>query len=222
MNTIIFILHIAVICTLTLMALRCSLELMIAWISLLTITMNLFVMKQITLFGLDVTSSDALAIGYLLGLNLIQEFFGKKMAQRSVAISFFISLSFVILSYIHISYTPNEYDTSQTHFILLLRQVPRIFIASLISFLVVQCIDINFFGFLRKKTNGRFLVGRTVLSLLLSQTLDTFLFSFLGLYGIVNNLGHIIFLSLAIKGSCIACAAPFVSLAKYIRTSHAL
>ena len=110
MNSIILVLHVTSVCVLTLFALRFGKELMIAWLSLLAVAMNLFVLKQITLFGLCVTSSDALAVGYLLGLNLIQEFFGGKTARKTVWISLFISASFVLLSQIHLAYTPNHYD----------------------------------------------------------------------------------------------------------------
>lgn len=194
---------------------------MIAWLALLSIAMNLFVLKQITLFGLSVTSSDALAVGYLLGLNLIQEFFGSKSARQTIWISLFISISFVLLSQIHLAYAPNQYDVTQAHFSSLLTPMPRIIIASLITSLIVQLIDLSFFGFLRKKTEGRYLTGRITLALILSQSLDTVLFSFLGLYGIVENTLHIMILSLTIKGVVILFSTPFVFLSKRV-VRHAI
>ena len=71
MNFLVLCLHITTICALTILAMRFGKEVMIAWLSMLVVAMNLFVLKQITLFGLCVTSSDALGVGYLLGLNLI-------------------------------------------------------------------------------------------------------------------------------------------------------
>ena len=94
--------------------------------------------------------------------------------------------------------------------------MPRIMIASLFSFIIVQLIDLSFFGFLRKKTEGKFLTGRATLALILSQLLDTLLFSFLGLYGLVENIGHIMLLSLSIKGIVILFSAPFIYLSKRI------
>jgi uncharacterized integral membrane protein (TIGR00697 family) len=116
MNSVILALHVAIVCGLSLFALRFGKELLISWLSLLAVAMNLFVLKQITLFGLSVTSSDALGVGYLLGLNLIQEFFGRKTARQTVWISLFIASGFVLLSQIHLAYAPNRYDLAQSHF----------------------------------------------------------------------------------------------------------
>jgi uncharacterized integral membrane protein (TIGR00697 family) len=216
MNSVILALHVAIVCGLSLFALRFGKELLISWLSLLAVAMNLFVLKQITLFGLSVTSSDALGVGYLLGLNLIQEFFGRKTARQTVWISLFIASGFVLLSQIHLAYAPNRYDLAQSHFTFLFTPMPRLIFASLFSFLAVQLIDLSFFGFLREKTSGKYLTGRITLALILSQTLDTLLFSFLGLYGIVAHISHIILFSLAIKGVVILLSTPFIYLSKRV------
>ena len=216
LNLLILTLHVATISALTLFALRFGKELMVAWLCILAVVMNLFVLKQITLFGLSVTSSDALAVGYLLGLNLIQEFFGRAFARKCVWISLFTSCGFVLLSQIHLLYAPNQFDLSQPHFIFLFNPMPRIIFASLFSFLTVQLFDLTFFSFLREKTAGKYLTSRIALALVISQTLDTLLFSYLGLYGIVASLTHIICLSLAVKGVVILLSTPFVSLSKKI------
>lgn len=216
MNALILVLHITLVSGLSLLALRLGKELMIAWLSLLAVAMNLFVLKQITLFGLSVTPSDPLGVGYLLGLNLIQEFFGRKIARKIVWISLFVSCGFVLLSQVQLAYIPNRYDLAHPHFSFLLTPMPRLMIASLLSFLLVQMCDLTFFGFLRKKTSGKYLTGRTTLALILSQTLDTILFSFLGLFGLVENIGHIILFSLAVKGTVILFSTPFVYFSKRI------
>jgi uncharacterized integral membrane protein (TIGR00697 family) len=210
------LLHITTVCSLTLVALRCGKEMMIAWLSLLVIIMNLFLLKQVTLFGLNVTTSDALGIGYLLGLNLIQEFFGRKEARRAVWISLFIACSFLLLSSIHLIYLPNKYDSAHLHFQSILQPMPRIVFASLFSFLVIQWIDLAFFGFLKERFKGRYLTIRTTTTLFLSQILDTLLFSYLGLYGLVASVPHIICLCLLIKGIVILFSAPFITFSKRI------
>jgi len=220
MNSIILCLHISTICGLTLFALRCGKEAMVAWLCLLAVAMNLFVLKQITLFGLSVTSSDALAVGYLLGLNLIQEFFGRRFARKSIFISLFISCSFVFLSQIHLFYLPNQFDLTHSHFISLFRPMPRLILASLISFVIVQLFDLAFFSFLREKTAGKYLTARVTVALIFSQTLDTILFSYFGLYGLVSSVIHVICLSLAIKGIIIFLSAPFVALSRKVAFTY--
>jgi queuosine precursor transporter len=216
MNFFILCLHITVICGMTLAALRTGLEMMIAWLCLLSVAMNLFVLKQITLFGLSVTASDALAVGYLLGLNLIQEFFGRSLARKCMWISLFISCGFLFLSQIHLLYMPNQFDLVHSHSVVLFRPMPRIILASLVSFLTVQIFDLAFFGFLKKKMEGKYLLARTASALFLSQTLDTCLFSYLALYGSVASVSHVIYVSIAMKGLVILLSTPFVALAKQI------
>lgn len=219
-NPLILCLQVATISGIVLIALRLGKESLTAWLAILVVAMNLFVLKQITLFGLHVTSSDALAVGYLLGLNLIQEFFGRKLARNVIWLSFFASSGFVILSQMMLAYTPNAFDTAQPHFLFIFSPAPRLMVASLASFLLVQLVDLAFFQYLSEKTQGKYLTLRTASALILSQTLDTLIFSFLGLYGLVASLTHVIVMSLAIKGIVILMTAPFIALSKKIAKKH--
>ena len=214
-NFLVLCIQVLIVCSISLIALRIGEKALNAWLCVVAISMNLFVIKQIKLCGLDVTATDALAVGYVLGLNLIQEYYGRRAAQWHVAISFLCSVGFVGLSYIHLWYIPNQFDTTHAHYAILLDPLPRLLFASLTSFIVIQFLDISLFAYLREKFSKRFLGIRTAISLLASQTLDTFLFRFLGLYGLVHNLWHIIILSLIIKGLIITLCAPFAELSRF-------
>lgn len=207
-------LHIAVISALTLIALRAGIGAMAAWLALLACAMNLFVLKQVTILGINATSSDALAVGYLLGLNLIQEFFGQKAGRRCLWIAFSAALAFVLLSYMQLLYRPNPFDWSTPHYSALLSPLPRLTFASLISFLIMQLVDVRIFSYLKKKSLGRFFFARQTAALLLSQLLDTVLFSCLGLFGLVHSILSIILFSFLIKSLAIFLSAPALFLAK--------
>lgn len=189
-----------------------------SWLCLLGIAMNLFINKQVSILSFNVTATDAIAIGYLLGLNIIQEYFGKKEAQKHVKIFFLVSFGFLILSHMHLWYVPNAYDTTHQAYVEVLSNLPRILIASLFSFLVIQFLDISFFNFLKNKFKN-FFTTRAFFSLTLSQILDTFIFSLIGLWGIVENLKDIILVSLAIKILIIFMASPFLTISKFFRNS---
>lgn len=182
--------------------------------------MNLFVSKQISFFGLDVTATDALAVSYLLGFNLLQEFYGKKAARSHLLISFLVSIGFVGLSLFHLIYTPNSFDETQEAFLLILSPLPRIIGASIFTFIGVQAFDITFFSWLRKKFSGKKLALRLLVCLLVSQIIDTYLFSFLALYGIVGNVTHIIHVSLAFKFSVIVLCVPLATLSQKVMAIH--
>jgi len=215
-NVFLLFVQIILVCSLTLFALKLGKEALSSFLPLLAICMNLFVVKQITLFGLQITCSEGLAVGYLLGFNLMQEFFGKEAAKKIIWLTFLSSTTFILLSQLHLLFVPNSFDSSQNHFAALFPLLPRLLIASLLSFLVVQLIDLTFFTYLKKRWRNKHLTSRISISLLLSQALDTLLFSFLALYGVVESLFHVIFFSFFIKVVVIFFSTPCATIAKRI------
>lgn len=214
MNEIIFFFQILIIVFFALRSLKFGKEALVAWVAIQALIANLFVLKQVTLFGFDVTSSDAFAIGSLLGLNFLQEYFSKEDASKATQICAVFMIFFVLVSKIHLFFEPNIHDFSHPAFELLLSPTTRLLFASMSVFLIVQQFDIRFFAYLKKSFPGWNFAARTSLVLIVSQTLDTVLFSLAGLYGIVNSVVDIIIFSLAIKLIVIFCITPFLRWAK--------
>jgi uncharacterized integral membrane protein (TIGR00697 family) len=220
MNELLFIAHTCIISISALIALYLGQAALVAFVCLQCVLANLFVIKQITLFGFSATCADAFTIGAVLGLNLLQEYFGRAITRTCIWINFFLLMFYVIVSQIHIAYIPNSYDTMQGCFVSILGFMPRIVIASFLVHLIVQWVDYALYGFLKRMLRDRYLVTRNVVSIMLTQLLDTVLFSFLGLYGIIENIWQIIFISYVIKLAAIAIASPFVLLSKKIHIHH--
>jgi uncharacterized integral membrane protein (TIGR00697 family) len=185
------------------------------FIALQAVLANLFVVKQMTFFGLNVTCSDVYAIGSLLALNVLQEFFGKEAAKKAIGLSFLTSVFFVIMAKIHLFYIPSISDETQGAFAQIFASTPRIVSASLGVYWIVQQWDYRFFSWLQTKIHP--LPIRLGISLLVSQTLDTILFSFFGLYGIVSSLSGIILISLLTKWLAIVFSVPFSTFLKNYR-----
>jgi len=217
MNELLFISHIVIISVLTITALKIGREALIAIISIYCILANLFVLKQIKLFGLYPTASDAFAVGAILGINLLQEYYGKAIAKKAVWVCFFSLIAYTILSQIHILYVPSTYDFSHQHYTALLKFMPRIAIASIFVTLVVQHINRILYSILQKQFENRFFLLRNYTALAISSLVDTILFSLLGLYGIVSNIWQIILFSYIIKLSVIILSTPLMSLARLLR-----
>jgi uncharacterized integral membrane protein (TIGR00697 family) len=215
-NELIFILHIISVAGITLGALALGPTALTSIICLFGILANLFVTKQITLFGLHVVSTDVFMVGCILGLNLLQEHYGKKAANKAIITSMIMMLTYLAMALIHLLYTPNTFDTSHPHFQTLLTPMPRIIIASLIVYFSVQLTDSQLYQALQKMFQGKKLVLRNMISMVTTQFLDTVMFTFLGLYGTVHSVVHVILVSYAIKLLIIACNAPFISLSKLI------
>ncbi len=222
-NETIFLAYIFVVSSSELIALRLGKEALISLICVQAVLVNLFVTKEIILFGLTATASDALAVGITLALNLVQEFFGPVQALRAIWISFFSTIFYGIIAVLHLAYLPSSSDVTHVAFELLLVPMPRIIVASLVVYLLVQHIDVRLYAYFFKKFNHRHFVLRNYTSTAITQFLDTLLFSLLGLFGInesfssLSTIAQIIVFSYIIKLIVIALAAPFLSLSKLIR-----
>lgn len=215
-NEFIFVAHIATISTIVLGCALLGKEALIALISVFFLLANIFVIKQIELFGLNATGADAFIIGIGFAINLLQEKWGIQISRQSIMISLATSLIYLFLSKFHLAYLPASFDNTHSHFEVLLEHATRIIIASFISYCCIQLFDTTMYAYLKKQTNGKYLILRNYASLLTSQFLDTILFSFLGLYGIVDNIWHIIFISYCIKVISIFLMTPFMYCAQPI------
>ena len=211
-NEFIFAIHATVVAGGALLALIFGRDALIALISLYVVVSNLFVTKQITLFGFDTISTDVFTIGAVFGLNLLQEHFGKSSAQRAIAISFALSILYIGLAQLHVAYLPNQFDTMHPHFAVILTPMLRIMLASVVAYLISQVFDTQFYGFLKRITRGKYLVLRNIASLSISQLFDTILFTVMALYGNVHSLLQVIVVSYTIKVVVILCTTPFIKL----------
>ncbi|MGZ6251004.1 MAG: queuosine precursor transporter [Candidatus Chromulinivorax sp.] len=216
MNYLIFLAHISIISASTLYFGRFGKSALISFISLLFVLANIFVIKQINLGNFYATTADAYIIGISFGINLIQELWGKEQAQKTIFISFACSLFYLIMGYFQIWYIPASNDISHPHFLFLMNHTLRIIIASFISYLIVQYADTIMYAYVKKKMDSKYFVLRNYISMLSSQLFDTILFSFLGLYGIVHNIIHIMSISYLIKVIAIFLTTPFIYYAKKI------
>jgi len=199
MNEWFFFLHLALVSLFLWPAYRFGREGLICWIALQPIMANLFVLKQIDFFGYTVTCSDVYAVACALGLNVLQEYFGKEAAQKAVRLCFYLMVFFLVMSQCQLLYQPSTHDTAHVAYDAILSVAPRLVIASILSFVTVQLIDVHFFAFLKRRAASLPLLYRNLISLTLSQLIDTLLFSFLGLWGYVSHLFDVILVSFLIK-----------------------
>lgn len=205
MNELLFFSHTFLVIAFVLWAARLGKSSLIALIALQGVLANLFVVKQMSLFGFSVTCSDVFSVGAIFALNLLQEYYGRDSARLALKISLLSLLFFSCMSQLHLLYLPLGSDP----FLPVLSSTPRIVMASIGVFYLVQQIDLRLFGLLKGP-----LALRMAISLLATQFLDTALFSFFGLYGLVESLFDIILVSYLIKCLIIAASSTLVALAK--------
>lgn len=215
-NEIIFVAHVSLVSLATILFARLSKEALVAYISLLFVIANIFVIKQVQLWGWYATSADAFIIGVSFGINLLQEIWGKNIARQTVWISFACSAFYMIMAQFLLAYHPAAGDVTHIHFVQLMSNTQRIILASFVSYIITQMADTYLYAYVRRRTNDKYFVARNYLSMCSSQLFDTILFSFLGLYGIMQNILHIMIVSYALKLFAIVLTTPFLMSAKKI------
>lgn len=209
-NECIFFLSIGFIAASTLFALHMSTLALSALVCLEVVLMNLFVTKEIVLFGMHATSSDALGVGAVLGINLLREYCGRESARDTVYVSFALMVFYTISSFIFLAYNPASTDTQHVHFMAILSPMPRIMGASLITYFVIELFEYYVYDWLKVATQSRFVVARNYGVLFATQFLDTVMFTVLGLWGVVEHVGDIIMISYAIKMITVLVATPVI------------
>jgi queuosine precursor transporter len=160
---------------------------------------NLLVLKQAVLFRFVATCADPFTIGATLGLNLLQEFYGKAVAKKAIIITFFLLLFYTVMTYVHVWYIPAAVDIMHNHYQALFATTPRIACASLFTYSLVQWLDYLIYGFLKGWLHNRFIHVRSFVSIVICQAVDTVLFTFLGLGNIVERPWDVIVVSYSIK-----------------------
>ncbi|MCH9614094.1 MAG: queuosine precursor transporter [Chlamydiia bacterium] len=206
-NELIFFLHIGTLIGIVLLTKRYGKIGLISSFVLQVVLANLFVAKQITLFGLHVTGSDAFTISAFLTLAIVQQHYGKEAADNAVKASLVSLVFFLVMSQIHLLYQPSSFDTMHPAYKSILSLSPRIFASSLIVTVLAQKLSVELFH--RLKLSNVVLKSALVISI--AQAFDTIAFSYLGLYGIVGAIGEIILFSYLIKLIVIGTMTPLVT-----------
>lgn len=146
-----------------------------------TLMMNLFVLKEFQLFGLWVTGGNALYGALFLITDVLGENHGKKAAYKAVVIGFMTSLFFVIASQVLINFVNLDPAYATEHYSEHFSLLPRVLLGSLLAYGIAQSLDVWLFGHFKAKTGGKLLWLRNNASTLISQAIDSVIFTAVGL-----------------------------------------
>lgn len=149
------------------------------YVVLAIITCNIEVLKQVEMFGLPVTLGNVLYGSIFLTSDIMAEVYGKAQARKAVWLGFAAMLLSTLFIQIALHFKPNEYDAAHPHLVALFQFLPRIAVASLLAYLISQHFDVWVFIRIKQAMQGRALWIRKNASTLLSQGLDTVLFTLL-------------------------------------------
>jgi len=144
--------------------------------------------KLIVLFGLVVPAGTILFSVTFLLTDLLSEVYGKREAYRAVCLGLVAQVLLLCSIAIAIRWPSPVYWEGQEAFASALGNTWRIVIASLVAYILSQSHDVWAFHLLKRLTNDKHLWLRNNLSTLVSQTIDSVVFSaiaFLGLFPIL-------------------------------------
>lgn len=185
-----------------------------------TLLGNIAVCKCIDLFGLSTTAGNVLYASTFLVTDILSEKYGKKDARRAVLYSFSIMLLWLLGSQMILLFTPNANDYINESLKVVFGLVPRITIASLVGFICSQNIDVFLYHFIWKKTgdNKSKLWLRNNGSTLISQAIDTVIFTFLAFWGTypTNVFFSILITTYLFKAIVAIVDTPFIYIARKI------
>lgn len=159
------------------------------WTVLATISANIEVLILVDAFGMEQTLGNILFASTFLVTDILSEIAGRKEATKAVNIGIITSLMFIIISQSWLLYTPNANDWAFPHIQAIFSNTPRVMLAGLIVYAIVQRFDVWLYHRWWQwsdKLSGdsrRFLWLRNNGSTLISQLLNTLLFTFGAFWG---------------------------------------
>lgn len=144
------------------------------------IVANLQVVKTVEIFGYVTALGNAMFGGTFLVSDILSELYGEKEARKSVFIGFYALICLSVFMALAIAFTPHSSDQAQPSLVFIFSQTPRFMLAGFCSFLAGQLHDVWAYAFWKKRfPELRFLFLRNNLSTLISQMIDTSIFTYI-------------------------------------------
>jgi uncharacterized integral membrane protein (TIGR00697 family) len=143
---------------------------------------NLLGSKVTTVFGI-VTSVGIFAypITFLM-TDIVEEVRGKKVAAYFVQTGFIVLIFTLILVWIGIVMPPASFYANNEAYKTVFKNSIRVIIASLTAFWISQNHDLWAFNKLKEKTKGKALWLRNNVATIISQLIDTIIFTFIAFF----------------------------------------
>lgn len=171
---------------------------LLSWITLQAMLANMFVLKQIILFGLPVTASDALMVSSTLSLAYLRQDYGHARAKTAITAVTWTLVIYAGVVPLHIAYQPSAQDVTQAAYHTLFDPNFRIIFSSICAYWLGQRVNIALLKLSAQYT--RWPPGlSTVIAVGSAQAVDTTVFASLALFGLIQQLWPIIGFSLSVK-----------------------
>lgn len=190
-----------------------------AWIAMNTIIANIEVVKCVDMFSMPMTLGNITFGSVFLATDIINEKYGRKVAQKGVFIGFFSLMTLTIFTQLDLLYVPNSEDFAQKSMQTLFAITPRLCFGSMFAYLISHTTEVFLFSTIKKfLPDDKFLWVRNNVATISSQLIDTILFTFIAFSGVfpLKTVGMLCFTTYTIKVILAFCETPFLYVAKKI------
>jgi len=193
------------------------------WIPVATILANIQVLKMVDLLTIGVTLGNITYASSFLVTDILSENYGKTSARKAVLIGFFSLAATVIIMNIALKFKPNEFDFIQESLNNIFAILPRIALASLVAYGISQLHDVWAYSFWKNRLPGwKFLWLRNNASTMISQLLDSVIFTFIAFWGLLpqGEFIQILVTTYILKWIVAVIDTPFLYFAKIMHSSN--
>lgn len=160
---------------------------------LATMAANIEVLIVVDAFGMEQTLGNILFASTFVVTDILSENYGKKEADKAVAIGVATSVMFLAISQMWVLYTPAKTDIHFTAITQVFKSTPRLLLASIGVYAVVQAFDVFLYHLIWKYTTARskdakrFLWVRNNVATLISQALNAVLYTWAAFGGMYST-----------------------------------
>jgi len=182
------------------------------------IVCNIQVLKLVDIFGFTMTLGNIAYCSAFLATDLLVECYGKDEARKAINLSLFALVFTTIALQLTLYYMPSQHDINHGAMEQLFTCFPRITVASLTAYWLAQYHDVWAFSWWKEKTNGKHLWLRNNASTMVSQLIDTIVFTLIAFYGVYNFhiVCSLICTTLIIKWAVAVLNTPVVYLGRWL------
>lgn len=150
---------------------------------------NIEVLMLVDAFGMEQTLGNVMFASTYLITDILSENEGKKYASKAVWLGVFTAVAMLLFTQYWLLYIPSEADWARPHISAIFSTTPRMLFASLAGYVVSQQFDVwlyhKWWDFTTEKSGDkkRFLWLRNNGSTLISQAINTIIFTLIAFYG---------------------------------------
>ncbi len=184
-----------------------------------SIVCNIQVIKLVEMFGFTATLGNIVYASNFFATDILSEHYGKKEAKTGVYLGFSMLIIATLWMQFALLFKPSPVDFSNEHLKAIFSIMPRITIASLTAYIISQLHDVWAFHFWKNLTKGKHLWLRNNASTMVSQLIDSVIFTTIAFLFVVDTqtFWSILWTTYLFKLIVAAFDTPFIYLAAFMK-----